>query len=203
MKADGHDRSYRASHAASLAEGDGGFDAFFREQYDALVRFLRRRIRIQEDAEDAAQAMLASSLRQQGKVAEAGPYYRRAMEWNIERFGAEALPALPVRHNHANWLLSDGQPEAAAAEQRALLEIARSSFGETHHLTRHVLRELAEAELVLGRLDDARRNALAALEATREAAGENDGATRDVRETLAKIEAALGGSGSRGPVAPA
>ena len=142
----------------------------------------------------AAQGMLASSLRQQGKVAEAGPYYRRAMEWNAERFGPESLNALVMRHNYANWLLSDGQAREAASEQAILLGIVRRLFGDTHQLTRHVLKGLAEAQLALGDTTEARRNALASLEATREATGGSEAALRDARETLEKIDAALAGA---------
>lgn len=143
----------------------------------------------------SVRAMLASSLRQQGKVAEAGPHYRRAMEWNAERFGPESPQALIARHNHANWLLSDGQAPAAVDEQLAVLEVVRDKLGDTHQLARHALRELAEAQLVLGRLDEARRNALAAIETTRAATGGSEAALRDANDTLARIEAAIAGSG--------
>lgn len=39
------------------------YDAFFREQYDALLSFLRRRSRTNEDAEDAAQESLTRLTR--------------------------------------------------------------------------------------------------------------------------------------------
>lgn len=52
-----HEGPAKPAVAAVVEEGSclDAYDAFFRAQYDALVGFLRRRSRTNEDAEDAAQ----------------------------------------------------------------------------------------------------------------------------------------------------
>ncbi|MCL7715777.1 serine/threonine-protein kinase [Stenotrophomonas mori] len=140
-----------------------------------------------------ARGLLGSALREQGKVEEAGPHYRSAMESNAARYGAESFTAVISRHNHANWLLADGQAQASEQEQRALLEIAERTLGRDNHVTAEILRGLAEAELALGRLGSARAHAEAALQAMRAVYGEdNAAALRDVHATRARVEAALG-----------
>ncbi len=144
--------------------------------------------------------LLGSSLREQGKVAEAGPHYRAAMEWQVARFGPEAFYSVITRHNHANWLLAAGQAQPSAQEQQALLDIADRTWGRNHPVTAEILRGLAEAELALGRLADARRHAEAAVQAMRQAHGEdNEAALRNVRATLAKVEAAGAGPPPQAP----
>lgn len=64
----GHDRYHATALVASQEDGPahgrtGEFDAFFREQYEALLHFLRRRSRTREDAEDVAQESLARFIR--------------------------------------------------------------------------------------------------------------------------------------------
>ena len=135
--------------------------------------------------------MLGSALREQGKVKEAGPYYRATMEWNATRYGADSFSAVITRHNHANWLLADGQAGASEQEQRALLEIADRTLGRDHHVTAETLRGLAEAALAQGRAGEALRHANESLRVMRTVYGDqNPAVLRDVRDTLAKVEAA-------------
>jgi RNA polymerase sigma-70 factor (ECF subfamily) len=61
-----HDAPPKPVAAAAAMEERGrldAYDAFFRAQYDALVGFLRRRSRTNEDAEDAAQESFARLTR--------------------------------------------------------------------------------------------------------------------------------------------
>ena len=139
--------------------------------------------------------MLGSALREQGKVAEAGPHYRATMEWNAKRFGPESQAAVMTRHNHANWLLAAGQAAQSRDEQRALLTIADRTLGRVDPITAEILRGLAEAELALGDRTDAHQHAIAAVKAMREVYGDqHEGALRDVRATLQKVEAAGAGA---------
>ncbi|WP_269792568.1 serine/threonine-protein kinase [Stenotrophomonas sp. Iso1] len=139
--------------------------------------------------------MLGSALREQGKVAEAGPYYRAAMEWNTKRFGPESQGTVIARHNHANWLLDAGQAVQSRDEQQALLAIADRALGRVNPITAEILRGLAEAELALGDRNRAHQHATAAVKAMREVYGDqHEGALRDVRATLQKVEAAGAGS---------
>lgn len=153
-----------------------------------------------EDSAYAAQTggLLGSALREQGKIQEAGPYYRAAMEWSATRYGPDAISSIVARHNHANWLLAAGQAQDSKQEQRALLEIAEPAIGRNNPVTGEILRGLAEAELVLDERDAARRHAQAALQVMREVYGEeHEGALRDARATLAKVEANAAMHGAR------
>ena len=143
------------------------------------------------DSEMAADigSLLGSALREQGKVKAAGPYYRQAMEYNLKRYGADAFNAIVTRHNHANWLLADGQPLAAEHEQTALLGIAEARLGDVHQVTAEILRGLAEAELALGKRPAARRHAERSLQIIEKLYGEaGKEAQRDIRDTLARID---------------
>lgn len=147
--------------------------------------------------------MLASSLRNQGKIAEAGPYYRATLEWNSGHYGEDSINALSARHNHANWLLSDGQAQAARDEQAAVLSIGRDALGSAHQLRIAALRGRAEAEVELGLLDAARRSAEAAMAAAMQRFGADEAAAlAPARETMGIVEAAeraaaAPGAGSR------
>jgi len=143
-----------------------------------------------------ARGLLASALRQQGRLEESGPHYRAAMEWSIAHSGPESLDALINRHNHANWLLAAGRTRESQQEQRALLEIAERTLSRDHPVTAEILRGLAEAELALGDVGRAHAHAGAALAAMRAVYGDGrDDPLRSVRETLAKVEEARKAAG--------
>lgn len=143
--------------------------------------------------------MLGSALREQGKVDEAGPYYRASMEWSAKRYGPESMSTLVARHNHANWLLAAGQARQSRDEQKALLALADRNLGRANHVTAEVLRGLAEAELVLGQSGNALLHANAALQAMRQVYGDqHEGALRDARSTLQKVQAAGDGTAAVG-----
>ncbi|SBV50281.1 serine/threonine kinase [Xanthomonas bromi] len=93
---------------------------------------------------------LAGALRQQGKLTEAGPYYRSAMERARAAFGNDAPATITYRSNHAFWLLDDGQVEASLAEQRAALIASERVLGRAHPQTAEILRGMSEAERRLG-----------------------------------------------------
>lgn len=60
---DDSDLPRRDFPADSLRAETNGFDDFSREHYQALMQFLRRRVRCEEDAKDAAQETLMRLLR--------------------------------------------------------------------------------------------------------------------------------------------
>lgn len=147
------------------------------------------------DSEMAADtgSLLGGALREQGKVDAAGPYYRQDMEFNVRRYGADSFRGIITRHNHANWLLADGQASAAEREQTELLGIARAKLGDVHQVTAEILRGLAEAELALGKLPAARRHAEQSLHVTEQLYGDaGKEAQHDIRDTLARIDLASG-----------
>lgn len=142
-------------------------------------------------------AFLGSALRKQGKVEEAGPYYRQVMEWNVRQYGPESFPGIATRHNHANWLLDAGQAQVSASEQEQLLALAERTLGEKHHITSEILRGWAEAELVLGHADAAHAKAKRALEVMLAVYGDSQpGVLRDARATLAKTQRAVSSASS-------
>lgn len=137
--------------------------------------------------------LLGSALREQGKVEEAGPYYRATMEWNAKRYGPDTFSSVMTRHNHANWLLAAGHAQQSKQEQDASLEIAERVLGRDNHVTGEILRGLAEAELVLGEVVAARGHAQQSLQVMRAVYGdEHEGVLRDALATLAKVEVAAG-----------
>lgn len=108
----------------------GGFDAFIREQYQALLLFLRRRSQSTEDAEDAAQESLTRFIRYRAEPAEAWKptLYRIAINVMNDR-SRRAQSRLVDKHVSFDDLeLQSEQPsaedEAVHAQQQALLRDA-------------------------------------------------------------------------------
>lgn len=132
---------------------------------------------------------LAGALRQQGKVAESGPYYRKALDNARALYGEDNMTTIMARTNHAFWLLDDGQADLAAAEQRAALANAERMLGGKHEVTAEILRGLAEAEIALGQRTPARAHAERAREILVGLYGDAPGPLAQVRETLAKLDA--------------
>ncbi len=128
---------------------------------------------------------LAGALRQQGKVAEAGPYYRRALERARAAFGNDAPVTIAYRSNHAFWLLDDGQVDASLAEQRAALTASERVLGRAHPQTAEILRGMSEAERRLGQTVAARDHARQALQILTGIFGDADAPLRAARQTLA------------------
>lgn len=123
--------SLPTSLAAGPAEDAGGFDTFFREQYDPLVHFLRRRSRTEQDAEDAAQESLTRFIRysqSQPPVAWKPTLYRIAINVVNDRLRKTrthcvnqhvALEGLDIESDQPSM-----EENAALAQQRALLHEA-------------------------------------------------------------------------------
>ncbi|WP_369935090.1 protein kinase domain-containing protein [Xanthomonas tesorieronis] len=132
---------------------------------------------------------LAGALRQQGKVAESGPYYRKALDSARTRYPEDHPTTIMARTNHAFWLLDDGQAQAAAAEQRAALADAERVLGGKHEVTAEILRGLAEAEIALGQREQARAHAERTRDILVGLYGDAPGPLAQVRETLAKLDA--------------
>jgi non-specific serine/threonine protein kinase/serine/threonine-protein kinase len=131
---------------------------------------------------------LAGALRQQGKVAESGPYYRKALDNARALYGEDNTTTIMARSNHAFWLLDDGQADLAAAEQRAALANAERILGGKHEVTAEILRGLAEAEIALGQRTQARAHAERARAILVGLYGDAPGPLAQVRETMAKLD---------------
>ncbi len=90
---------------------------------------------------------LAGALRQQAtpeKIAESGPYYKRALDSISKKYGEKHPNAIRARHNYANYLLDVGDVAGAIAAQQQALADAREKFGAKHQVT-------AEVEFGLGK----------------------------------------------------
>ena len=90
---------------------------------------------------------LGGALRQQAtpeKIAQSGPYYKRALDGESKRYGEKHPNTIRARHNYGNYLLDVGDiPGAISAQQHALAD-AREKFGDKHPVT-------AELEFGLGK----------------------------------------------------
>ena len=90
---------------------------------------------------------LGGALRQQGtpeKIAESGPYYKRALDGEIKKYGEKHPNTIRARHNYGNYLLDVGDVEGAISTQQRAVADAREKFGDKHPVT-------AELEFGLGK----------------------------------------------------
>jgi len=90
---------------------------------------------------------LGGALRQQGspeKIAESGPYYKRALDGEIKKYGEKHPNTIRARHNYGNYLLDVGDVQGAIATQQQAVTDAREKFGDKHQVT-------AELEFGLGK----------------------------------------------------
>lgn len=133
---------------------------------------------------------LAGALRQQGKVAEAGPHYRAALERARTVFGEQAPETIASRSNHAFWLLDAGQAAQSLAEQRAALAASLQVLGRAHPQTAEILRGMSEAERTLGQTADARVHAQQAVQILTGIFGNAEEPLRAARQTLAQVQPA-------------
>jgi RNA polymerase sigma factor (sigma-70 family) len=109
----------------------GRFDKFFREQYSALVRFLRRRSRTDEDAEDDAQESLTRLIRyikSQPPAAWKPALYRIAVNVSKDRLRKLQSHGADQHLQVEEIEVESDQPgmeeSAARAQQRAMLREA-------------------------------------------------------------------------------
>jgi len=109
---------------------------------------------------------LAGALRQQGtpeKVAESGPYYRRALEGVRKRFGDKHMNTIIATHNYANYLLDIGDTAQAIALQQQALATSIELLGADHAVTGEIHYGLGKALLKAGRYAEAQASLLAAV----------------------------------------
>ncbi len=81
---------------------------------------------------------MSGALRQQGKIAESGPYYRRAYDGFRVKYGQDLLRTLIAQNNFANYLIDDAKAaEAVAMATEAVnLALARTVREQSHHSRR-------------------------------------------------------------------
>lgn len=133
---------------------------------------------------------LAGALRQQGtpdKIAESGPYYRRAADGFLALYGPTHPRALMTRSNLGNYLLDVGEPEAAYTAHRAALEGARTVLGASHPVLSEMLRGLGRSATATGRYPEAEEALLESLAIREREFGADDRRTRDTRDSLVAL----------------
>lgn len=145
---------------------------------------------------------LAGALRQQGKVAESGPHYRRAAEGAMRRFGPGHPRTLLSMHNYGNFLLDDGQAQAAWEAQDDVLAHAAGTLGERHQVIAEALTTRGRAALRMGRLADAEADLQAALAMKTDLLGPDHGRLKSTRDALAELAAARDGGRPEPPATP-
>ena len=113
---------------------------------------------------------LGGALRQQGtpeKIAESGPYYKRALDANRKKFGEKHPNVARATHNYANYLLDVGDVTQAIALQQQAAAMANEIFGAGHEVTGEIQFGLGKALLKGGRYAEA-EHALLTAEALKE-----------------------------------
>lgn len=109
---------------------------------------------------------LAGALRQQGtpeKIAESGPYYKRAYDTALKKYGEKHQNAIIATGNYANYLLDIGDTTQAIALNQQALANSIALFGPDHAVTGEMEFQLGQALLRAGRYAEAEKPLLAAI----------------------------------------
>jgi len=109
---------------------------------------------------------LAGALRQQGtpeKIAESGPYYKRALDGTRKKFGERHMNTIIATHNYANYLLDVGDIAQAVRLQQQALTTSTDVLGADHPVTGEIHYGLGKALLRESRYADAEKELLAAV----------------------------------------
>jgi RNA polymerase sigma factor (sigma-70 family) len=115
MALDDHDGSGGADQARGLQHQDGGFDGLYRQEVPTLVRFFRRRIGSQDEAEDLAQEALARFLKVSPATAVHTPQaYLRRIATNLLRDRADRAS---TKLTDLSVPLDEGMDQPAFADQ--------------------------------------------------------------------------------------
>jgi eukaryotic-like serine/threonine-protein kinase len=109
---------------------------------------------------------LGGALRQQGtpeKIAESGPYYKRALDETHKKYGDKHPNVIRATHNYANYLLDIGDTAQAINLQQQVVAQAKQVFGPEHEVTGEGEFGLGKALLKAGRYAEAEQSLLAAV----------------------------------------
>lgn len=109
---------------------------------------------------------LAGALRQQGtpeKIAESGPYYKRAYDAVRRKYGEKSQNSIIATHNYANYLLDIGDTAQATALQRQALARSKEVLGPDHAVTGEIEYGLGKALLQSRHYAEAESMLLAAI----------------------------------------
>lgn len=131
---------------------------------------------------------LASALRQQGKVAEAGSYYQRAADGYTAKQGIDSTGSMQTRHNYANWLLDVGRSDEALATQADIVERFTSQNGDaTHPMLAEFLTGLGNAQRASGQMRQAEATLIKSVEMKKSLRGDSNSRLLGSYEALIKL----------------
>jgi eukaryotic-like serine/threonine-protein kinase len=109
---------------------------------------------------------LAGALRQQGtpqKIAESGPYYRRALDGARKKSGDKHPNTIMATHNYANYVLDTGDAAQAIALQNQALALSTEVLGPDHAVTGEIHFGLGKALLSAKRYAEAEKHLTLAI----------------------------------------
>ena len=109
---------------------------------------------------------LGGALRQQGtpeKIAESGPYYKRAMDESLKKYGEKHQNTVMATHNYANYLLDVDKVDEAVATQQHALANSLEVFGPDTAVTGEIHYGLGKALLRAHRYQEAEKELLTAI----------------------------------------
>jgi eukaryotic-like serine/threonine-protein kinase len=118
-------------------------------------------------------ALLASALRQNGKLQESGVYYRQALASATALYGEHSAITLRFASNYANFELANGDPAAALARLKILEPMLIREIGAEHPDMSDLYRTRAKALVALKQRDAARQSWQQALAIDRKAYGDD------------------------------
>src|SRR5262249_29168505 len=106
---------------------------------------------------------VASCLQALGKLSEAFPLSRQALEIKRQALGAGPPATATGSHNVASCLKALGQPAGAVPPARTALLVRRQGLGEDHPHTAHSYHNVASCLNALGKREEATRHLRLAL----------------------------------------
>ena len=133
---------------------------------------------------------LGGALRQGGKVAESGAYYRRAAEGFSAKLGDQHPRAIMTRHNYGNYQLDAGDAEASLETQRTVYARAVQTFGNEHPVVAEILEGWGKAATALGHWDEAQARLDESLAMKTRIYGADHHALDATKEARAELEKA-------------
>ncbi|HEX3895466.1 MAG TPA: serine/threonine-protein kinase [Rudaea sp.] len=138
---------------------------------------------------------LGGALRQQGtpeKIAESGPYYKRAMDESLKKYGEKHANTVMATHNYANYLLDVGKTDEAIATQQHALANSLDVFGPDTAVSGEIHYGLGKALLRAHRYQEAERELLAAIAEKQKDFGADHWRMAEYMTPLIETYAALG-----------
>ena len=190
------DREYILGEVAKL---DGGLSSVTAKVCASLREWLANEGRAELARMDAAERgtslllmNVARLLQAQGKLDEAEPLYREALEASRATLGDRHPDTLVSISNMASLLQDQGKVDEAAPLYREALEAERATLGDRHPSTLGSIGDMAHLLQAQGKLDEAEPLCREALEAKRATLGDRHPDTLVSINNMARLLQAQG-----------